>query len=436
VKVGAGSRLGRDRRDRIAYIAMLRRSSRYNLRATSVRCAAVGLVLVLAAAERQLLAVLLALPALGCCALQFAEYRLERDQTLSRVRLVAAHQRSSRRTDGRQRMPAVAYVEIVGGLLLVAIPSWVVAGAPSTVRLLMLAAAALHVASTSLAIFTDHAWYNPDETDARGWHEIARMLAGPLTAGLVSLVALPAHWPEDAWLGALVLCLGPLLVTLRIRNSDLTVASLAPLVREEAHAGRELVISETHGALSTHLRLLEQEARRVRRSAPAVYELAVSAGSRLRETLTLARIGEESSTSPETLAASVLTLARAVGAQVRIDISVDSLSNADRELARLVLSDLAGNAVNAGAGAIEVSVRYDGPHLVIQVKDDAPAMPASVWKSAGTSSARLEQRLTALSGSLTCQQGVGTKAVEARWAPQGRAAEAADGDDSGTGAAG
>jgi glucose-6-phosphate-specific signal transduction histidine kinase len=101
-----------------------------------------------------------------------------------------------------------------------------------------------------------------------------------------------------------------------------------------------------------------------------------------------------------------------------------------------VLSDLVGNAVNAGAGAIEVSVRHEGPELVIQVEDDAPAMPASVWKSAGTSSARLEQRLTALSGSLTCRQGAGTKAVEARWASQGTAAEAADGNDSGTGAAG
>jgi signal transduction histidine kinase len=261
------------------------------------------------------------------------------------------------------------------------------------------------------------------------------MLAGPLTAGLVGLVALPAHWPVDAWLAAVVLCLAPLLVTLRIRNSDLTVASLAPLVREEAHAGRELVISETHGALSTHLRLLEQEARRVRRTAPAVYELAVSAGARLRETLTLARIGEDSSTSPDTLAAPVLTLARAVGAQATIDITVTSLSSADRELARLVLSDLVGNAVNAGAGAIKVSVRREAAHLVIEVQDDAPAMPASVWKSAGTSSARLEQRLMALSGALTCRQEAGTKAVEARWASQGTAG-AADGGDSGTRAAG
>jgi signal transduction histidine kinase len=436
VSGGLGRWLGRHRRDRIAYIAMLRRSSRYNLRATAVRCVAVALVLGLAAARRDPAAVLLCVPALGCCVLQLIEYRHERDQTLSRVRLVAAHQRSVRRTDGHQRMAVGPYAEIVGGLLLVAIPSWVVPEAPSGVRLLMLASAALHFASTSLAIFTDHAWYNPDETDAPAWQEIARLVAGPLTAGLVSVVALPAQWPVDAWLAALVLCIAPALVTLRIRNSDLMVATLAPLVREEAHAGRELVISETHGALSTHLRLLEQEARRVRRSAPAVYELAVSAGARLRETLTLARIGEESSTSPATLAAPVLTLARAVGARATIDITVDSLSNADRELARLVLSDLVGNAVNAGAGAIEVSVRHEGPELVIQVEDDAPAMPASVWKSAGTSSARLEQRLTALSGSLTCRQGEATKAVEARWASQGRAAEAGDGNDSGTGAAG
>jgi signal transduction histidine kinase len=434
--VGLGRRLGRNRRDRIAYIAMLRRSSRYNLGATALRCVAVGLVLVLAAVRRDPVAVLLCVPALGCGALQLAEYRHERNQTQSRLRLLAAHQRSARRADGRQRMPAAAYVEVVAGLLLVAIPSWVVADAPSGVRLLMLTAAVLHFASSSLAIFTDHAWYNPEEIDAPGWQEVARLLAGPLTAGLVSVVALPAHWPEDAWLAAVVLCLAPLLVTLRIRNSDLTVASLAPLVREEGHAGRELVISETHGALSTHLRLLEQEARRVRRSAPAVYDLAVSAGARLRETLTLARIGKDSANSPETLAAPVLTLARAVGARATIDIAVNSLSTADRELARLVLSDLVGNAVNAGAGAIEVAMRHDGPHLVIQVKDDAPAMPPSVWKSAGTSSARLEQRLTALSGSLTCRQGAGTKAVEARWASQETAAEAADGDDSGTSAAG
>ena len=357
---------------------MLRRSTRYNARANTLRCVAVGLVLALALfAERNLSAVLLCLPALGSGALQILEQRHQREETVSRLRLVAAHQRSRWRTNGRQQMSAGPYLELVGGLLLLVVPAWVATDVGSEVRLLMLAGAVMHVASTSLAIFTDHAWYNPAEADAPAWHEVARMLAGPLTAGCVSAVVLPASWPVDARLAAVVLCLGPLLLTLRIRNSDLTVASLAGLVREESHAGRDLVISETHGALSTHLRLLEQEARRVRPTAPALYDLAVSANARLRETLTLARIGQDSSSSPEALAAPVLTLARAVGAQVDVDITVDRLSSADHELARLVLSDLVGNAVNAGAGVIVVRVSQKGQDLVIEVRDDG--WPCRDW---------------------------------------------------------
>jgi hypothetical protein len=40
----------------------------------------------------------------------------------------------------------------------------------------------------------------------------------------------------------------------RISDTDLIMKTLPDLVREESHAGRELVISETHGALSTNLR--------------------------------------------------------------------------------------------------------------------------------------------------------------------------------------
>ena len=40
--------------------------------------------------------------------------------------------------------------------------------------------------------------------------------------------------------------------------------ALPDLVQQESLAGRELVISETHGALSTNLRLIEQQAREIR----------------------------------------------------------------------------------------------------------------------------------------------------------------------------
>jgi signal transduction histidine kinase len=196
------------------------------------------------------------------------------------------------------------------------------------------------------------------------------------------------------------------------------MAVLPRLVQEESHAGRELVINETHGALSTNLRLLEQQAREIRTVAPALYDLAVSANSRLRETLTLARLGQESSTAVQNLEAPVLTLARAVGARAQVEVKVDQLGPADRDLARLVLNDLVGNALNAGAGDVQVTIAPDGPRVVISVTDDAPPMAPGVWKTPGTSSARLEARLTQLSGSLRSEQQPGGKTVTACWAAQ------------------
>jgi signal transduction histidine kinase len=194
--------------------------------------------------------------------------------------------------------------------------------------------------------------------------------------------------------------------------------TLPDLVREESHAGRELVISETHGALSTNLRLIEQQAREVRDVAPRLYELAVSANSRLRETLTLGQLGRDSSTSVQNLEAPVLTLARAAGAKAQINIGVEVLSAADRDLARLVLNDLVGNALNAGASAIEVAVAPEGAQVAISVTDDAPPMAPGVWKTLETSSARLEARLRDLSGSLTSVQNGASKTVTARWLPE------------------
>jgi signal transduction histidine kinase len=273
--------------------------------------------------------------------------------------------------------------------------------------------------TTSLLIFNDHTWFNPDEMDPPAWHEIFRRLAGPITALPVCLIALPADWEPNGWVAALAISLLPLAVVgSRISDTDLIMKTLPDLVREESHAGRELVISETHGALSTNLRLIEQQAREIRDVAPRLYELAVSANSRLRETLTLGQLGRDSSTSVRNLEAPVLTLARAVGAKAQINIGVEMLSAADRDLARLVLNDLVGNALNAGASAIEVAVAPEGAKVAISVTDDAPPMAPGVWKTPETSSARLEARLRDLSGSLTSVQNGASKTVTARWLPE------------------
>jgi hypothetical protein len=430
VSAAWGSRWGQSRRNRLAYLTMLRRSSAYNLRSTALRTVAVSAVGTAALhSEGWALALALCLPAAACVALQLLQSHHERTESLPRLWPATVLYAEMSRKNGRHTIAVETYMEIVGGLLLVVVAAWVVPDLPPLLRLVLLVAAVGHFVCTACAIFTDHAWFNPDERGRPVWHEVLRWVSGPLTAGFVGVLALPARWPADIWPAVVIVCLAPVLVSFRVRDADLTLAHLAPLVQEESHAGRELVISETHGALSTHLRLLEQEARAVRATAPTLYELAVSANARLRETMALARMGEASSTTPASLAAPVLTLARAVGAEVSVDIDAEHLGPDDRDLARIVLSDLVGNAVNAGAGAIRVHLAQQPELLVIEVEDDAPPMPVGVWKSPGTSSARLEIRLSGLQGSLTCREQAGTKRVRAQWVPQGTPAERGQGDD-------
>ena len=428
--LGPGRRLGNKRRNRVAYLALLRRASHIGVRSFVFRSCCVVIVAILSlASERYLIAVLLTLPAaLSCCLLLANEHHL-RGGTQPRFWLSAAYLRDFGKTDGLQRLSLGSYVEIPAGFVLVAIPSWVTTDAPLSTRLIMLAAATLFVVSTSLSIFVDHAWFNPDETSPPLWTEIARLLAGPITALPVMVIALPADWGSSGWPAVLAISLFPLIVSYVIWDTDLTVKYLVPLVREEAHAGRELVINETHGALSTNLRLLEQQARFYRDEAPALYELAVSANSRLRETLTLAQMDLDSSTAVANLAAPVFTLARATGARAEVDVSIESLEGADRDLARLVLNDLVGNALNAGATTVGVRIEggTDGS-VAISVTDDARPMAPGVWKTPGTSSARLEARLQDRSGSLRVSSAGEGKTVIARWLISAGPVEASNDD--------
>lgn len=415
---GLGSRLSQHRRSRIAYLALLRRSSAYTMKALRTHIAAILVVAVCSLGSRHAgWAIALCLVAsLGSSLLWTNERHLHRG-TQPRTWLSRAYLRNAIDTDGRHRLSLGSYIEIPEAFILIAIPSWVTTDNLLWLRLIMLTAGMAFFVSTALLIFNDHTWFNPEEADPPAWHEVFRRCAGPLVSALVAVVALPAPWGTAGWPAAVVICLIPLTITFRISDTDLIMSPLSSLVQEQSHAGRELVIAETHGALSTHLRLMEQQAREIREIAPTLYELAVSANSRLRETLTLSRVGQESSTDVANLEAPVQTLARAVGAKAVVEVTVPTLGPSDRDLARLILNDLVGNALNAGAASVHVRIEPDDPHVSISVTDDAPAMVPGVWKTPDTSSARLQARLVELSGSLTSTQSTETKTVTARWVP-------------------
>lgn len=415
-----GARLGHARRNRVAYLALLRRSTAQVERASIARTVAVALITVLVLpSDRRWPALAVCLLAFGANFLMWNNERHIRRSTEPRFRFTAYYLDNVTSTDGRHRLSIGSYLDLPCAYALASLPAWVTTDLPTWMRLLILAGGTLFLISTSMLIFNDHTWFNPDESAPPAWHEISRRLSGVVTAAPLGLIVLPGFWGGDGFLAALAICLLPLTESVRLADLDLLVSKLPGLVQEESHAGRDLVISETHGALSTNLRLIEQQARELREIAPTLYELAVSANSRLRETLTLSQVGLETSSGVENLAAPVFTLARAVGARAGVEVKIDHLGAQDRDLARLILNDLVGNALNAGAAAIDVEIAEAGHLTSISVTDDAPPMAPGVWKTPGTSSARLEGRLSELGGSLSAVQQGATKTVTANWSAAG-----------------
>lgn len=150
--------------------------------------------------------------------------------------------------------------------------------------------------------------------------------------------------------------------------------------------------------------------------APVLLALATHARSRLRDTLAAAEHPGAPRRSVDELLGPVLTLARAIGVAVELEVAPGVLTDSVLPTAVWVLRDLVGNAINADATHVRAQVRGDGGRVRLAVSDDGRRMPAGVWKSAGTSSARLERHLILLGGSLTAEDTPGGKVVTAVFA--------------------
>ena len=422
--------LGDDRRTRLRYLAMLRRVTHYNVRAVWVRTGAlVAAIVVAAASDVRLAALPMLLPMVAAALMDHVGIHHDLHGTMPTNRWALFVVENNEATSGVHRMNAISLCQLVGILGMLAIPSWVVTDLPSWARLIGLAAAAVSVASVGAAIFIDHTWYAPN-AERPLWHELARKLAGPIGVFVVAACSLPAiwpahRWPDDARLAVIVLCCVPIITSFRIADADGLLTVVDPLVRDESLEGRELVLREVHGNLSTQLRLLAQQSYPLRQQHPLLHDLAVSANSRLRETMALSDPWRVTSMTADTLLVAPRTLATAVGARLDGDVQVEQLSAEDRDLARVVLNDLVGNGLNAGADELTVRIRADATTVTISVTDDGRPLRPGVWKTPGTSSARLAQHLGTLGGSLELTEAAGeagSKTVVATWQARGTAA--------------
>lgn len=270
---------------------------------------------------------------------------------------------------------------ILAALLLPVVPSWVTTDLPFLARALSLGAGLVVVVSEATAAFSSAGWFDPDCPVPLG-AELLRRFAGPATAVVTAAAVLPASWPPAAMPAVVACSLLPVLVSARLYDLDHLLAHAVPLLREQAQVGRDEVLREIHGALSTELRQLEQHARDYRGVAPELYERAVDVNSGLRETLLLADEERDTSTSADTVMASVLTLTRAEGATVTTRVGVQRLSDADRELVRYLLNELVLGALGAGATRLDLTVdEVDGQQpapcrgLSVSVTAAAPGQP-------------------------------------------------------------
>ena len=357
-------------RGRLAFVVACRQVGGFAAPALTLRIIGLVVVLTVLLQNESPFAVAACLPAVAICMFRARPAPSPAGVDRAAPRTDVDSTASRRRT----RWAVFAWVDLLSSLIVVALAAWTTADLPATSRYLAVGAAAMLHAVAATRLCLDPRWYRPDPRR----HRLSRWLrgfAGPL--GVVGCLALtlPASWAPGEPAIVLFLCLLPLANVALTQDQDLTVGRVVQMIRTEAQDGRQSVLDELHGTLSANLRLLEQASQDLRTSSPRLYELAVGANSRLRETLTLADPQLDSADQPQTLSALVRTLTMAVGASGELTIRVDRLADADRDLIRLVLNDLVGTLLAGGANRVQATVELNHGSLRATVAGDSRDAP-------------------------------------------------------------
>ena len=237
----------------------------------------------------------------------------------------------------------------------------------------------------------------------------------------IALIAAPADWPSSAWPALIVIFTLPLLIQLRIHETDRLMIYGTHQGEIAEIGGREDMTLASHSQLSFRITRAVSDARRYADQHRDVFDLYDDLRliqSVHREITGMDRHPEVQMDWPELLTNPIEALCRPAGVQPDIYISVDELVGPDRNLARWVLDDLVGNSVKAGARrvCVALSLDDDGQTLRVNVIDDAPPFPPGTWNCGRGGINRLRSRLRDAGGDLvlTSQDGPG-KTVTATW---------------------
>jgi hypothetical protein len=314
-------------------------------------------------------------------------------------------------TQGFMSTNVSCIAESIGGVCLAVLGPWVLSGVPVGFRVAAVIAAAGWLASFTSAIMVDVAWYNPDVSS---WppFEYVRRRAGAAAALVFAAVTLPAPWPAGGREAVTAVCAALIAVQLRINETDRTLETGAVYAGQRDIDGRRTVTTALHTLLGNPLIHLKRAAAL---ADPSLFDLVRQVEGGYRETLALDRGIDVTIDWPGVLASRLDAIAGQYGISVSFSCPQDPMALQDREVARLVLDDLAENAAKARARTVTVKLQYDGGRYEAVITDDGPGFRKGTWLRPGGGLQRLSLLLESRNGRLTLQQDHGATAVTANW---------------------
>lgn len=407
----------KDRANRIAYNACLRRVGDFGFRAAATRGALeiVMLITVLVTGAHWLNLVGIGVAMLGTYLSLSDNYFTDHDgEPWEPVARYSYNWAVS--GIGQNKTYLSGIVEAIAYIPLMAVGPWGMIGLPDAARLLCVACAVGFVASCIGAIFVDAAFYNPDVPFPR-FVEFVRASVGFIAAALSAVVVLSAGWTELSWWIAAGLCASLMLVQLRIRETDRAFAAARGFADNEQIEGRQAITGLLHSMVGTPLSALHTAMGRFRVEDPQLYDSFRTVEGGYRQLLSMDVTADVDVDWPGQLAAHLLALGGEYAIAFSFNHPDGPMSRQDRVLAHLILDDLANNAAKSGASRCDIRLERTSDGYIATAADDGRPIVNEQWLREGGGLQRLNNNLTGHGGGIHYDNAAtdGGKRVIAHW---------------------
>lgn len=295
---------------------------------------------------------------------------------------------------------------------------------PSWARPVGLALALGHLASGTASVMLDPPWYNPASQGPR-WRvaRLFRRIIAPLECLVAGFLAALTPWPGVPFVLVAAICVIPMHVFFKTRESDRLMRASEDLVQWEATAARKRFFDGLHGQLTGPVkmtsRLIAQHQPPV---DPQLRELGLVLPLLLSST---AAMVDERRWAADAGRTSMREIVQSLSARSQVRTRYREHGSPDatsKDLVLLVLSNLIPNAAvathterqrqrraaraegHAGRqpeALIGVTITAGDGRITVEVADPAPMIPPQTWCAPGTSLLLLAERLRSLAGDLT-----------------------------------